>query len=66
MELDDILNEREKREAEKIRKHAEGEISLERKADSSLATYMKSADEIILPILRDYEAKLIERVIPLR
>jgi len=61
MELNDMLKEHEKRKDDEKRKHDDGQEMLEHAVETELTTFMKLADEIILPILRDNEVKLIDR-----
>ena len=61
MELNDMLKEHDKRKDEEKREHDYEQVMLEPEVEKELATFMKLADEIILPILRDNEVKLIDR-----
>ena len=61
MELNDMLKEHDKRKDEEKKEHDDEQVMLEHKVEKELATFMKLADEIILPILRDNEVKLIDR-----
>jgi len=61
MELNDMLKEHDKRQDDEKREHDDEQVMLENKVEKELATFMKLADEIILPILRDNEVKLIDR-----
>ena len=61
MELNDMLKEHDKRKDEEKREHDDEQVMLEHEVEKELATFMKLADEIILPILRDNEVKLIDR-----
>jgi hypothetical protein len=64
MELNDMLKEHEKRKDEEKRKHDDGQTILEHAVETELTTFMKLADEVILPILRHNEAKLNDRGYP--
>ena len=61
MELDEMLKEHEKRKDKEKREHDNEQLMPEQEVEEELATFMKLADEIILPILRDNEVKLIDR-----
>ena len=64
MALDDILNEHDEKRDEGKKRYAEQQTILDQKVEEELATFMKLADEIILPILREQETKLNDRGYP--
>jgi hypothetical protein len=64
MALDDILNEHEERMKEGEKRSSEQRTILDQKVEEKLATFMKLADEIILPIIREEETKLKDRGYP--
>jgi hypothetical protein len=64
MELNDMLKEHEKRKDDEKRKHDDGQAMLEHAVETELTTFMKLADEVILPILRHNEAKLNDKGYP--